>query len=355
MKNVYCIVGPSGAGKTTVANALAEKYGYNVFESASHNGSKNAMLFDLIEQNDLLVAEPEEVETLLNQYCGEKGIRVFGIAPDVEVLVERMSHRGDSDEQIVRSLVCDAEKFKNLRCVADGIWELGLTTDELCEVFYSRIEMYEDMARHEFSLINEYGKWMATKSCDSLEEALEGINKAYPEGIPDGWTVRDDTALLREKYLKAIKRQNPKLKTSHIYIDPSQNNFRYKGYTVVPFKYDGKRYSYCEDACGNTWINDYVRFGDERSVEDILASKIEFAYKKLNRFDNDLDFVTAQDKATKERLEKAVCFLVKALDYAKQKSNKPTLAAAIEKAKAKEKDKAEVGGSVTIHKNERVL
>ena len=32
-KNLYLIVGASGSGKTTVANALEEKYGYKQFQS----------------------------------------------------------------------------------------------------------------------------------------------------------------------------------------------------------------------------------------------------------------------------------------------------------------------------------
>lgn len=394
MKNIYCVVGPSGSGKTTLANALTEKYGYKVIESYTtrpprydgekghifvspeefaalgdkyaynvYDGYEYGITADLIKKNDLYVVEPSGVEDLLKRYRGEKGVKVLALTPGPEVLVERMRNRGDSDEKIIHRLAIDAETFKNLDSISDVTWNSERLLDELCEAVHSHIELFEDRSRHEFSLLNEYGDWVATKSCDSMEDALNGINKAYPDGLPEGWTVRDDTALLREKYLKDIKRQNPKLKTSHIYIDPSETYFKYEGYTVVPFKYGDKRYSYLESPTGDTWIQEVFRTRSERSAVDILSGKIDFLYKQMERIDKELegeyedgetDWV-AQLEFSRERLETAVCYLEKALDYAKQKAVKPALDTVIDKVKAKEKGLVESVGLGSINKNETVL
>lgn len=394
MKNIYCIVGPSGSGKTTLANALADKYGYKVIESYTtrptryegekghifvspeefkslgdkyaynvYDGYEYGITSNLIKENDLYVVEPSGVEDLLKRYRGEKGIKVLALAPGPEVLIERMHNRGDSDEKIVRRLGVDAETFQNLDSISDVTWNSERVLDDLCEAVHSHIELFEDRARHEFSLLNEYGNWVATKSCDSMEDALNGIKKAYPDGLPEGWTVRDDTALLREKYIKAIKKQNPKYKTSQIYIDPSENNFNHEGYTVVPFKYGDKRYSYLESPTGDTWIQEVFRTRSERSAVDILSGKINFLYKQMERVDKELkkeyeDGETdwaAQLEVSRERLESAVCYLEKALDYAKKISVKPALDMVIGKAKSKEKSKIVVDGLVAVPKNETVL
>lgn len=391
MKNIYCVVGPSGSGKTTLVKALEEKYGYKVaktcttrpprfegedsyhfvtpeefkalgpmFAYCQYDGNEYGLPASEIEQHDLFVLEPSGVEDVMNRYCGEKGVRVFGLSPDADVLVERMRGRGDSYDKIVRRLAFDAESFKDLNSLADGVYVGEHPLDELCASVHSWIEDYEDRARHEFSLLNQYGDVVGSKRCDSLEDALAGINKSYPEGLPEGWTVRDDTALLRDTYVKAIKKCNPKFKTSHIYIVPTHSDYIYQGHVMVPFKYGDKRYSYCEDVYGNAWIKENVRAVFEKSGADILAEKIDFLYKKTAMINKELEQEytdgetdwAAQLEVSLERLELATYYFEKALAYTKQQAIKPPLDDVIGKSTPQEKPSGDWKPS-TVIKNER--
>ena len=378
MKNIYCIVGPSGCGKTTLTAALAEKYGYKVIESYTtrpprfkgekghifvspeefkslsdkyaynvYDGFEYGITGDLIKENDLYVVEPSGVVDLLTRYRGEKGIKVFGLNPGVEVLVERMQERGDSDEKIVRRLAVDSETFQGLDSLTDVYFNKEYTLEELCENVHSRIEDFEYVAQHEFLLMNEYGKVVSSKRCNSMNEALAGINKAYPEGLPKGWTVRDDTEKARENLIKAIRKVNPKLKTSHIYLDPTFTDFSwYQGAKAVPFKYGNKQYVYYESfGSGDAWIRNVVRDEPNKTGVDILAGKIDFLYKKTEKIDKELtaeyeDGETdwaAQLEFKLERIENAIPYLEKALEHVKQKSKKPSLDSKITNAVDRQK------------------
>lgn len=143
MKNIYCIVAPSGCGKTTLVEAMEQKYGYKSIQSyttrprryegetghifvtpeefrslgemcayTKFDGNEYGVTADLIEQNDLYIIDPAGVEYLRKKYTGEKGIRIIGLSASIDVLVERMAGRGDSDEKIIRRLANDAEEFK---------------------------------------------------------------------------------------------------------------------------------------------------------------------------------------------------------------------------------------------------
>lgn len=391
MNNIYCFVGPSGSGKTTLVKALEEKYGYKVaktcttrpprfegedsyhfvtpeefkalgpmFAYCQYDGNEYGLPAAEIEQHDLFVLEPSGVEDVMNRYCGKKGVRVFGLSPDADVLVERMRGRGDSYDKIVRRLALDAETFKDLNNLAVGVYVGEHPLDELCVSVHSWIEDYEYQAQHEFSLLNQYGDAVSRRRCDSMQDALVGINQSYPEGLPKGWTVRDDTALLREKYVKAIKKCNPKLKTSHIYIDPTHSDYTYQGHVAVPFKYGDKRYSYCEDVYGNAWIKENVRPVAEKSGADVLAQKIDFLYKKMGMIEKELEGEyldgetdwAAQLEVANERLDIAVYYFEKALEHAQQQLVKPALDTVINKASLQEKPSDERKTSI-VTKDER--
>lgn len=391
MKNIYCIVGPSGSGKTTLANVLSEKYGYKVIESYTtrppryegekghifvsseefaelknkyacntYDGYEYGITADLINENDLYVVEPSGVEDLIARYRGEKGIKVFGLNPGVEVLVERMQERGDSDEKIIRRLSADAEIFQGLDKLTSICFSASHLPDELCDTVHSWIEDYECASQHEFSLVNEHGKEIDSKCCNSLEDALVGIRKAYPDGLPEGWTVKDKTTAKRDAYKKAIKQVNPKLKLSEIYIDPSLTSFSYKGDIAVPFKYGNKQYVYHENyGSGDTFIREDIRFAPNKSASEILAGQISFLYNKTEKIDRDLALEyadgetewAAQLEVKLERIENAIPFLEKALEYLNQKSVNSSLVSKIQSAEARSKsgfDNSQIENQISL-------
>ena len=142
MKNIYCIVGPSGAGKTTVAEQLQKLFGFVPVESyttrpARHNGEAGHIFVskeqfdalgemvaytryngheygvtsDIIDRCDTYVIDPPGVEYMLQRYHGRKGVVVICLSADRTELAARMRKRGDSEEQIARRLQHDAEVF----------------------------------------------------------------------------------------------------------------------------------------------------------------------------------------------------------------------------------------------------
>jgi guanylate kinase len=142
MKNIYLIVGPSGVGKTTVANELARLYGYKVVQSyttrppryenepghifvneeefnalgelcayTEYNGCKYGVPQTMVDECDLYIIDPPGVEYLREHYHGGKKIVVIGLYAEVDKLRHRMKKRGDSNEEIEARLKNDRVVF----------------------------------------------------------------------------------------------------------------------------------------------------------------------------------------------------------------------------------------------------
>lgn len=351
MKNIYCIVGPSGSGKTTLAEALQKKYGYKVIESYTtrpsrfegetghifvssgefkelkdvyaynqYDGYEYGITAKQLEENDLYVVEPSGVEDLLKKYRGSKGIKVIGLNPDVEVLIERMKLRGDPDDKIIARLIEDADTFKNLHNIIDIAFTSDLSVDELCEAVRYHIENFEYMAKHEFTLLNERGEdvyYGRETRFYSLDEFRERLKQNYPEGLPEGWTIRDDTAEAIAGYIKDIHKCRPSFKTSMIRVDESNAGRASDGYTAVRFRYKDKTYIYREPLNEDSWIDEYVKPIDKRTVEEVLESQLDSLCKRMSYVDKELGGeyrdmnITLIDELNNKRkkMNVGVCFL----------------------------------------------
>lgn len=378
MKNIYCIVGPSGCGKTTLVEALEKKYGFKVVESyttrppryegetghifvspeefkalgemyayVKFDGHEYGVTSELIEQNDLYVIEPSGVEFLREQYKGSKSVKVIGITAPTDVLIERMQQRGDSDEKIGKRLANDAEMFRDFNNIVDITLRTdNSTVEELCEAIQWHIENFEYWSKHQFSLLNERGEdiyYGRDTRFYTVEEFNSRLKQNFPDGLPEGWTVRDDTEVARSKYLKAIKKLKPSFNSSMISINMDNAGTSQDGHAVVSFKYKNKNYFYRECWNGAPWIEEKERkssfYVDAtahlKSEKDFISKEID----KINqKFEPDYVFYGLDDKeeleSKKERLVKALEFVEKALCLVeKEIVEQPNLDNAIETAK----------------------
>ncbi len=159
MKNIYCIVGPSGVGKTTVLNEIIRRHPEMVaIESYTDRlpryagetghtfvtpeeftrikrekgmvaytefcGHRYGVTADMIDTADLYVIDPAGVITLKELYRGRKGVYVIGLMADTDVLTERMKKRGDSEESINRRLEHDSVAFEGMEKICDSVQQL---------------------------------------------------------------------------------------------------------------------------------------------------------------------------------------------------------------------------------------
>lgn len=152
MKNIYLLVGPSGSGKSSIAEKLQEEYGYkqvysyterpprsstekgHVFVTSEefdelgtlcaytiYNGYRYGVTPSLIDKCDVYVIDPPGVEYMKKHYVGCKGIYVIGIdCPETECR-KRMILRGDSIDKVEKRLELDKEVFKELYNIADCV------------------------------------------------------------------------------------------------------------------------------------------------------------------------------------------------------------------------------------------
>ena len=150
MKNCYLIVGQSGSGKTTIVNALEEKYGLKSIQSyttrpkRSDNETGHIFISDeeydklenivacteicnyrycataeQINESDLYVIDPAGVESLKAFYKGNKQFKIIYIKSDITTRYERMRFRSQksgkqylkSVEETLNRIVHDSAKF----------------------------------------------------------------------------------------------------------------------------------------------------------------------------------------------------------------------------------------------------
>ena len=144
MSNLYCIIGKSGSGKTSIVDVLEMRYTYKVLpsyttrvprkeEDKDHtyvkldeyfkipnkvcktlfDGNYYCATSEQIEESDLYVIDLAGYVKLMNNYKGEKKIVPIFIDCSMETCLERMLLRGDTEDKAWERLKNDYYMFRN--------------------------------------------------------------------------------------------------------------------------------------------------------------------------------------------------------------------------------------------------
>lgn len=157
---IYCLVGKSGVGKTTIANFLTKHYGMKSVESyttrpqryegetghifvtreefaqlgslcayTEFDGNQYGVPASMVDECDLYVIDVAGVKYLREHYHG-KEICVIGLDADENTLYARMLSRGDSENKATQRILHDREQFAHMEDVCDvifGAYSVDLT------------------------------------------------------------------------------------------------------------------------------------------------------------------------------------------------------------------------------------
>ena len=170
VKNLYCIVGKSGVGKTTAVDRLENEYGYKVLKSyatrkprhegdtdhtfisvkeydelqnkvasCEFNGNFYAATAEQIEESDLYVIDCQGIKDLKENYKGDKRIIVIQLTATVDECLDRMLKRGDSEEKVWDRLrhdyfaFKDADELSNYRIPSDSAMAVVATIKHIID------------------------------------------------------------------------------------------------------------------------------------------------------------------------------------------------------------------------------
>lgn len=157
---IFCLVGKSGSGKTTIANKLFDRYGYTQIASyttrpprsendtdhtyvsseefdkltdmvafTTFNGHRYCATKEQVDNANLYVIDPFGLEQLKQLYNGHKQIVSIYIDVPMDICLDRMRRRKDSEDKIWERLRHDDSAFKGIfgKCdyVINGIPELA--------------------------------------------------------------------------------------------------------------------------------------------------------------------------------------------------------------------------------------
>ena len=138
-KPLYLLIGRSASGKTTIANILEEKYGYQSISSyttrpqryegevghifiddeafdqlgelagfVEYNGYRYGTTMQQVDEADVYVIDPIGAEYLLEKYIN-RPICIIYFDASIPTRIHRMIYRGDTDRVIVCRLLQDEE------------------------------------------------------------------------------------------------------------------------------------------------------------------------------------------------------------------------------------------------------
>lgn len=141
VKPLYCFIGPSASGKTTIANMLEEQYSYKQVQSYTtrppryegevghifiddvefrnlgelaaytfYNGYQYGTTFSQLDECDIYVIDVSGLKCLLEKYSN-RPIYVIYFDASVKIRIERMIDRSASDMEIVSRIHTDGDSW----------------------------------------------------------------------------------------------------------------------------------------------------------------------------------------------------------------------------------------------------
>ncbi len=127
----------------------------------------------------------------------------------------------------------------------------------------------EDKHKREYSIYDENDNVVAEcKRFYDSTAAIEWVNQGFPDGLPEGWSLVDETAKVEERLKRSIKECHPSFKITGIELDGTDVEVsRSDMYLVVPFSYRGKEYFYREHA-GEGWVESVAKAVVDKVIAD---------------------------------------------------------------------------------------
>lgn len=151
-KPLFLFVGKSASGKTTIANALEQKYDYsqvqsyttrppryegetghiflteeefnnleNIVSYTLYNENQYGTTAELLDKHDIFVVDVPGVESLLQKYQADRPICIIYFDATVYTRINRMLDRHDSDMSIISRLLQD-EKSDWYNQLDSAVW-----------------------------------------------------------------------------------------------------------------------------------------------------------------------------------------------------------------------------------------
>lgn len=152
-KSIFCVIGQSGSGKTTIVTELCNKYGFKQVNSYTTRPNRsenehghifvNQEAFDKlrpyivaykesynhhygatkqqIDDCDLYVVDYGGLCYLKEHYKGNKNIVSIFIDTTAEQRISRMFDRGDMESSVIDRLINDKKEFENVKDKCDYI------------------------------------------------------------------------------------------------------------------------------------------------------------------------------------------------------------------------------------------
>lgn len=180
---LYCLIGKSGTGKSTVMQALHDTFGYaiaqsytdrpkrtqdeqgHIFLSSSEfdalgdlilprnsQDGRYGMTEEILDKSDLIVLDYLGTEELLKTYT-KRPVHVIGLHADMHARIVRIDGRGNTFQERRKRMAADEHDFYFM----DDVCEIVVTNNDLFHVAHGRV-YFSDVDEEELEvLFSEYG------------------------------------------------------------------------------------------------------------------------------------------------------------------------------------------------------